>query len=210
MPQDTDRASETNSIDRRSLLRGGAALAALTGPALVAPQAHAQSASNLPPNVPEWMKEQGAPMLAPPYGLPSEYEKDVVRRYREVRVTNTAATTFAPLQDLYGIITPNGLCFARHHGGVPKIDPAQHRLVLHGLVERPLAFTMDDLVRFPSASRINFLECSGNSQLWKGVKPDFTAQQTHGLLMCCEWTGVLLSTRFEEVGVKPEGMCILA
>ena len=170
----------------------------------------AQSGANLPPKVPEWMKEQGAPILSPPYGQPSVYERHVVRRFREVRVTNTAATTFAPLQELYGIITPNGLCFERHHGGVPRINPAEHRLMIHGLVERPLMFTMDDLMRFPSVSRINFLECSGNTQNWKNVRPEFTVQDTHGLVMCCEWTGVMMSTLLEEVGISPEAKWVVA
>jgi sulfane dehydrogenase subunit SoxC len=210
MPQDADGAnSRKREVSRRAVLSGGAALSAIAGPALIPAEAGAQQA-NAPLAVPDWMKEQGAPILSPPYGLPSEYEKHVVRRYREVRATNTAATTFAPLQELYGIITPNGLCFERHHGGVPKIDPAQHRLVLHGMVDRPIAFTMDELMRFPSVSRIHFLECSGNTQNWKALKPEFTVQQTHGLVMCCEWTGVLLSTLLDEAGVRAQARWVLA
>jgi len=203
MQQDADVVPRvSDGFTRRGLLRAGAALTVLSGPA--------EAQSGVPPNVPEWMKEQGTPILSPPYGSPSEYEKHVVRRYREVRATNTAATSFSPLQELYGIITPNGLCFERHHGGAPKIDPAQHRLVLHGMVDRPLMFTMDDLMRFPSVSRIHFVECSGNTQNWKTSRPEFTAQETHGLVMCCEWTGVLLSSLLEEVGVKPEAKWVLA
>ena len=102
MPQDADRAnSRKREVSRRAVLRGGAALTAIAGPALIPAEAGAQQA-NAPLAVPDWMKEQGAPILSPPYGLPSEYEKHVVRRYREVRATNTAATTFAPLQELYG------------------------------------------------------------------------------------------------------------
>jgi sulfane dehydrogenase subunit SoxC len=196
--------------DRRAVLKVGAALSALAGGMLVPSRSIAQGTPDQRLTVPEWMTEQGRPILSPPYGMPSPYEKDVVRRYREVRATETAATTFAPLQDSFGIITPNGLCFERHHGGVPNIDPNQHRLVIHGLVERPLVFTMDELMRFPSVSRIAFLECSGNTQNWKTVRPEFGVQQTHGLLMCCEWTGVLLSTLLEEVGVRPGATWVLA
>jgi sulfane dehydrogenase subunit SoxC len=207
----TPAASEANApLARRAVLKAGAALSALAGGIFVPSRGSAESGAKLPPNVPSWTKEQGAPILSPPYGQPSEYEKHVVRRYREVRATNTAATTFSPLQDLYGIVTPNGLCFERHHGGVPKIDPGEHRLVVHGMVERPLVFTMDDLMRLPSVSRIHFLECSGNTQNWKNVKPEFTVQQTHGLVMCCEWTGVLLSTLLDEVGVKKDAAWVLA
>ena len=142
--------------------------------------------------------------------MPSPFEKDVVRRQRETRVTDTAATSFSPLQNSFGTMTPNGLCFERHHAGVPNIDPDRHRLVIHGLVERPLVFSMDDLMRFPSVSRIAFLECSGNTLNWKNVNPDFGVQQTHGLLMCCEWTGVLLSTLLDEVGIGPDAKWVLA
>jgi sulfane dehydrogenase subunit SoxC len=100
---------------RRAFLKSGAALSALAGGMLVPSMSPAQSQLT----VPEWMKHQGSPILSPPYGMPSPFEKNVVRRYREVRATDTAATTFAPLQDMYGIITPNGHCFERHHGGVP-------------------------------------------------------------------------------------------
>ena len=202
--------ADDKPTDRRSLLKAGAALSALAGGTLVPSLARAQGGGNLPPNIPAWNKEQGRPVLSPAYGLPSGYEKNVIRRERERRVTDTAATTFAPLHDMYGIITPNGLCFERHHAGVPMINPAEHRLMLHGMVDRPLVFTMDELMRFPSVSRIYFLECSGNTQTWKGVKPDWTVQQSHGLVMCCEWTGVLLSTLLEEVGVKPTAKWVLA
>jgi sulfane dehydrogenase subunit SoxC len=205
-------ASETSPDamrDRRSVLKVGAAFTAFAGGALLPAIASAQN-SGEPLAVPPWMKEQGHPILSPAYGIPSSFENNVIRRYREVRATDTAATSFAPLQDLHGIITPNGLCFERHHGGVPRIDPAQHRLVIHGLVERPLIFTLDDLMRFPSASAIHFLECSGNTLNWKGIKPEFGVQQTHGLLMCCEWTGVMLSTLLDEVGVKPQAKWVLA
>ena len=197
------------SKNRRDILRGGAALSALAGGALIPSLAQAQSGT-AQAQVPAWTREQGRPILSPAYGMPSPHEKNVIRRVREKRVTETAATTFAPLQDLYGIITPNGLCFERHHAGVPMIDPAQHRLMIHGLVQRPLVFTMDELMRFPSVSRIYFLECSGNTQTYKGVRPEWTVQQSHGLLMCCEWTGVLLSTLLEEVGVRPEAKWVLA
>jgi sulfane dehydrogenase subunit SoxC len=196
-------------LDRRGVLASGLAFSALAG-GLTAREAAASDPTNLPPNVPEWMKRQGAPILHSPYGVPSEFEREVVRRDRGPRPTNTAAASWAPLQDLYGIITPNGLCFERHHGGVPNIDPDQHRLIIHGLVERPLILTMEELVRFPAQSHIHFLECSGNTQNWRQPNPNSTVQDTHGLLMCCEWTGVPLSTLFEEVGVKPQAKWILA
>jgi len=159
---------------------------------------------NLPPHVPSWMKEQGAPILNPAYGQPSRYEKNAIRRIRGATPTQTAASSMTPLQDLHGIITPNGLHFERHHAGVPGIDPDQHRLIIHGFVDRPLIFTMGDIVRFPSESHIYFLECSGNG-LWKGNDANSTVQHTHGELSCCEWTGVRVSTVLAEAGLKARG-----
>src|SRR5258708_33493675 len=98
-----------------------------------------------------------------------------------------------PLQDSYGILTPSSLHFERHHSGVPRIDPAAHRLLLHGMVERPLMLTMDDIHRLPSVSRIHFVECSGNSSSEWGPKTAPDAQRAHGLASCSEWTAVPLS-----------------
>ncbi len=202
--------SDQQTIARRKFLAGGAALASsAASAALSATPAGAAADDNLPPRVPEWMKEQGAPILSPPYGLPSLFEKGVVRKQRTATPTQTAATTLTPLQHLTGIITPNGLHYERHHGGVPAIDPAQHRLMVHGLVERPLIFTMDDIARFPSESHVYFLECSGNGS-WSGLSEKATAQDTHGLVSCCEWTGVRLSTVLDEAGLKPEATWMLA
>lgn len=204
---DDDRPSSPH-LARRQLLRAGAMLAGGAA-GLGGRPAVAETGANLPPSVPDWMKAQGAPILSPAYGLPSPFEKDVVRRRRSMTPTLTAASSVTPLQDLFGIITPNGLHFERHHAGVPAIDPDQHRLMVHGLVERPLIFTMDDLLRFPSVSRLHFLECSGNSS-WAGQPASATAQQIHGLISCCEWTGVLLSTVLAEAGVRPGATWVLA
>jgi len=108
------------------------------------------------------MKTPGDLMGSQPYGSPSPFEKGVVKNIPTDLPQYLSASGPTPLQDLDGIITPNGLFYERHHAGVPTIDPAQHRLMLHGLVDRPLIFTMDDIRRFPSQSHIYFLECSGN------------------------------------------------
>ncbi len=157
-----------------------------------------------------WMHEQGAPVASPPYGVPSRFEKDVVRRPRVAAKLPTASSSGTPLQDLHGIVTPNGLHYERHHAGVPTIDPDMHRLLIHGLVDRPLIFTIDDILRFPSVSRLHFLECSGNTPEFRDAKPHWTPQDTHGLLSCCEWTGVPLSTLLAEVGVQPAAAWVLA
>ena len=100
--------------------------------------------------------------------------------------------------------------FERHHGGIPVIDPARHTLIVHGMVERPKKYTMADLERFPSVSRMHFIECSGNG-LTEWREPTLrTVQGTHGLTSTSEWTGVPLSTILREVGVQAGAAWILA
>ncbi|MBU3554161.1 sulfite dehydrogenase [Polynucleobacter sp. UB-Piko-W3] len=156
-----------------------------------------------------WTKTQGSTFVNPPYGLPSKYEKNVVRLLPSPAPTFLTGSR-TPLQSLHGIITPNGLVFERHHAGVPDINPDLHKLVIHGLVDRPMIFSMEDIVRFPSESRINFLECSGNSAAELKKASNQTVQQIHGLVSCCEWTGVRLSTILQECGVQPSAKWALA
>jgi sulfane dehydrogenase subunit SoxC len=114
----------------------------------------------------------------------------------------------APLQDSVGVITPSALHYIGTTRGsyVPDIDPAEHRLMIHGLVDRPLIFTMDELKRFPSVTRLHFIECAGN----RSNPRQETVQETHGMTSCAEWTGVLLSTLLEEAGVQDGGNWIVA
>jgi sulfane dehydrogenase subunit SoxC len=107
-------------------------------------------------------------------------------------------------------VTPSSLHFERHHNGVPAIDPSRHRLLVHGLVARPVLFTLDDLQRFPSVSRLAFIECAGNSrQEWRDAQ-DHTVQELHGLTSTSEWTGVKLATLLEAAGLRPEAARVLA
>jgi hypothetical protein len=158
----------SQAVTRRDVLGAAASLAG--GTALgsqAAISAAAASSDNLPPHIPDWQTKPGGEVMSPPYGVPSQFEASVVRRERSggsPYPTKQAAVSLTPLQDLHGVITPNGLHYERHHAGVPTIDPQEHRLIIHGMVERPMIFTMDDIVRFPSVSRIHFLECSGNTQ----------------------------------------------
>ena len=124
--------------------------------------------------------------------------------YPETSVSRT------PLQDSVGILTPSSLHYERHHAGVPRIDPAQHRLLIHGLVDRPLIFTMDDLKRLPSTSRIYFLECSGNTNSEWREHTAANAQVSHGLASCSEWTGVPLSLLLTECGLQPSAKWLIA
>lgn len=137
------------------------------------------------------------------------------RRSPFVRLTRVAGWTFwsyTPLDKIDGIITPSDLHFEVHHAGAPVIDPNRWTLTIHGMVERPIVLNLDDLRRFPSVSRVVFLECSGNSPIsWLGVdKPTDTAQNLVGLTSCSLWTGVPVSTLLREVGVKPGAKWALA
>jgi len=208
------RESEHLSInDRRDFLRKGVAAAAGMAATTIAGTSVASeiNKANLPPNEPAWGKQLGHGVVEYPYGSPSQYEKHVVRRTVPwLTADSIASISMTPLQDLKGIITPNGLVFERYHGGVPQVKPEEHRLIIHGLVERPIIFTMEDLMRFPSVSQIKFIECPANGGMeWKGAQME-ALQFTHGMLSCCEWTGVPLKVLLDEVGVKPEGKWILA
>jgi sulfane dehydrogenase subunit SoxC len=205
---DDNPVSEIAAPSRRRILREGGALiggAVLAGG--LAGEA-AADASNLPPNAPEWMKTPGDPMGSQLYGTPSPFEKGVVKNISKNLKQYLSASGRAPLGDLDGIITPNGLFYERHHGGVPTIDPEQHRLMLHGLVDRPLIFTMEDIRRFPSESRIHFIECSGNPVYTKPYGK--TASDIAGLLSCAEWTGVSLKLVLQEAGLQPAAKWIVA
>lgn len=144
-----------------------------------------------------------------PYGYRSPFERNVVRALSSGQQPGTGSA-HTPLQDLYGIITPAALHFERIHAGVPVIDPARHRLLVHGLVDRPLIFTMKDLERMPSVSRIHFIECAGNSGGEQDGYPGATPEESHGLLSCSEWTGVPLSILLEQTGLRPTARWILA
>jgi sulfane dehydrogenase subunit SoxC len=138
------------------------------------------------------------------YGSRSQFESEV----RWVNPTRTAS--WVPMQNGYGTITPSGLHYERHHAGIPNLDPARHRLVIHGLVDRPIKYSLADLKRFPTISRTYFMECSGTTgtELMKVTQP--TVQRTHGLVSTSEWTGVPLSTLLKQTGLKPAASWVLA
>ncbi|HCO59405.1 MAG TPA: sulfite dehydrogenase, partial [Porticoccaceae bacterium] len=164
-----------------------------------------------PPNVPAWTKSLGPGVLTKPYGEPSKHEAHVQRRTVDwLTADRIASISFTPLGDLKGIITPSGVVFERYHAGLPEINPQQHYLMIHGKVKRPIILSMDELMRFPSVSVIRFLECPANGGMeWRGAQMN-RVQFTHGMLSCCEWTGVLLSTVLEEVGLEKDARWILA
>jgi sulfane dehydrogenase subunit SoxC len=198
--------------ERRRFLSGVAktagALAAGTTGGLVAAAAGAQTIADASP---PWRKVPGAQLRA--YGQPSKWEAKVVRTVTPSfgAFAPGIGTSRTPLQLLEGTITPNGLHFERHHNGVPDIDPARHELLIHGMVKKPLVFTVGSLMRYPMVSRIMFIECAGNSGGNTLPKPpQAPVANVHGLVSCSEWTGVPLSLLLNEAGIEPGGNWLLA
>jgi sulfane dehydrogenase subunit SoxC len=159
-----------------------------------------------------WSTSLGKPVAATGYGLPSPHERNLQRRESPgLTRVSAASVSFAPLQGLFGIITPNGLHFERHHQGWQDVDPARHRLLVHGLVRTAKVYTLDDLMRLPSTSRIHFIECGANTGMEWGNVAVPTVQYTHGMLSCSEFTGVLLSTLLDDCGLdRAKGKFVLA
>ena len=190
---------------RRSLLQTafGAALASMAGAAA------ASDPDILTP--PEWSRTLGKPVASNPYGQPSVYEQNIIRRQSPgLTQTDQASVAFTPLQSTFGMITPSGLHFERHHQGWVDIDPRRHHLMINGLVEKPLVFTMEELMRMPSVSRMHFLECGANTALEWGNSAVPTVQYTHGMLSGSEWTGVPLSLLLERAGYDRSAKYLLA
>jgi sulfane dehydrogenase subunit SoxC len=179
---------------RRQLLRIGATV----GGALLAKHEGALAA--------ETPGHLGTPLG--PYGERSPFEKAV--RWRRDSKTPETGSSFTPLQDSVGTLTPSSLHYERHHAGIPDIDPARHRLVIHGMVERPLSLTVAEIRRLPSVSRTLVLECGGNSGSEWGAKTAPDVQRSYGLASCSEWTGVPLSLLLAEAGVQPSASWVIA
>ena len=195
---------------RRDFIRRAFAGAAAAGAApLALAQANPVPADGGDPNIlnlPEHTTGLGQPVVTDGYGKPSKYETNVQRRQSPgLTQTTQASVSFAPLQSLFGIITPSGLHFERHHQGWWDIDPSKHRLMLNGsdpsLMKTPKVFTMDEIMRLPSVSRIHFIECGANTAVEWGNVAVPTVQYTHGMVSCSEFTGVPLKILFDLCGV---------
>ncbi len=186
------------------------AAAATGGAALAAGAARAQAGDPAITELQEWNQFLGDGVDARPYGFPSEYEAHVKRRNVEwLTADPISSVNFTPLHELDGIITPNGLCFERHHAGIAEIDPGRHRLMINGLVDTPLVFTMQDLMRFPRENRVYFLECAANSGMeWRGAQLN-GCQFTHGMIHNVMYTGVPLRYVLDAAGVKTSAKWIL-
>jgi sulfane dehydrogenase subunit SoxC len=193
-------------MHRRALLGQGILFAGAVGVSLGGGLA---SAAAEPLTEGPWSMKVGTPI--PPYQTPSRFEAHVVRSQDNPDNLPRNSRARTPHHLLKGIITPNGLHFTICHGGVPDIDPAQHKLVIHGMVRQPLVYTLDALERYPMTSRIGFVECGGNSAPMFSNEPiQANVQALHGLSSCSEWTGVMLSTLLEEAGVDPRAKWMIA
>jgi sulfane dehydrogenase subunit SoxC len=204
----TDEPDDALLPSRRAFLKRTAAAGA---GALVADRALAANPKNLPPNVPPWTRTLGDGVATRPYGMPSKFEQHVIRRdVAWLTASRESSVSFTPLHALDGIITPNGLAFERHHGGIAEIDPEDYRLIIHGLVDKPLMLTLADLKRYPRVNRIYFLECAANSGMeWRGAQLN-GCQYTHGMVHCVEYTGVPLKLLLDEAGLKAGARWLLA
>ena len=201
---------------RRDFIRGAfAAALAGTAAAQAGAQANPVPAEGGDPNIlnlPPWSTGLGQPVVTDGYGKPSQYETNVQRRPSPgLTQTTQASVSFAPLQSLFGIVTPSGLHFERHHQGWWDVDPSKHRFMINGLVKSPRVFTMDEIMRLPSVSRFHFIECGANTGMEWGNVAVPTVQYSHGMLSCSEFTGVPLITLLQMAGADlKKGKFVLA
>ena len=201
---------EPKLASRRAVSARRSCRAAPRRSARSSPRAAESNPANLPPNVADWTKMLGEGVAARPYGKRAKYEEHIVRRdVSWLTASPQSSVSFTPLHEIDGIITPNGLCFERHHSGIAEVNPADYRLMIHGLVDKPLIFTLDDIKRMPRVNRAYFCECAANSGMeWRGAQLN-GAQYTHGMVHCVMYTGVPLKVLLNEAGLKPKAKWLL-
>jgi sulfane dehydrogenase subunit SoxC len=191
-------------INRRALLGNGITIAGGLTAAGTVTAAAAEPLTDAP-----WSLAVGETL--PAVQTPSAFEKDVTRALTNPNGEFRTSHARTPHQRLGGTITPNGLHFSINHGGIPNIDPAAHKLVIHGMVRQPLEFTLESLSRYPLVTRMAFVECAGNSAPMFAKEPlQTTVQMLHGLVSNAEWTGVPLSVLLDEAGVDPAAKWLIA
>ncbi|MFM2187900.1 MAG: hypothetical protein RIR43_2472 [Pseudomonadota bacterium] len=222
-PQGVKQVFAEAKAGRRDFIRQAFTAAAATA-ATAAGGASLAASNPVPPeggdphilNLPAHTTGLGQPVVTDGYGKPSKYESNVQRRQSPgLTQTNQASVSFAPLQSLFGIVTPSGLHFERHHQGWWDVDPSQHRLMLNGsdpsLMKTPKVFTMDEIMRMPSVSRFHFIECGANTGMEWGNVAVPTVQYSHGMISCSEFTGVPLKLLLDQCGVDyKKGRFVLA
>src|SRR4029077_2178507 len=199
-------AAGNGLLDRRTLLGRGLLLA---GAASAGVSASPTAAGAEPLPVDPWSLAPGTTI--PPYGVPPKYESKVLRTLTNPNNEPRTSQARTPHHLLNGTITPAGLHFVVSRTGFPDIDPDKHRLAIHGLVKQPLVFDLEALSRYPMVTRVNFVECGGNSApLYNKDPVQANVQAIHGLVSGSEWTGVRLSTLLEEAGIDPKAKWLLA
>ena len=190
-------------IDRRQVLKAGLGL---TAASVMSAHAATRDGIEVPTDSTKVLGSTNSPLGA---RSPFENPQRIL-----MGAPAAASASFTPLESLHGIITPADLHFERHHGGIPLVHPDDYALMIHGLVDRPLKFTLSDLKRFPAESKLYFLECSGNG--FRATLPpdqipeEVTPGQMDGLFSVSEWTGIRLSTLLKEAGVKRSASGLLA
>jgi len=202
----SENVADNGLLHRRALLTKGAVVAGIAGASL-GPGATGAAAEPL--SEPPWGLQAGED--TPAYQTPSKFAANVVRTLANPKFEPRSSLSRTPHHLLEGTRTPNGLHFTINHCGIPQIDPKLHRLLIHGLVKRPLIFSVDALLRYPMTSRAAFVECGGNSAPLFSPKPiQADVQALHGLSSCAEWTGVSLSALLDECGVDPRAKWFIA
>jgi sulfane dehydrogenase subunit SoxC len=206
---DKKSKSDLEIFDRRDFFKKTAVLGvtALAGTSLAASQDDEAIMHH-----PSWGQKWGDPVTKNRYGIPSAYEHNNTRRNTRLLASGNyrASIAVTPIHESEGIITPNGLFFSRSHGGTAHVNPNEYRLMIHGLVEKPIVLTLDQLKRYPSVTRTHFIECPANGgQEWRG--PQFNSLQfAKGFMASAEWTGVYIKTVLEDLGLKPQALWMLA
>lgn len=206
--KDWDRLVDSNNeeapLSRRRFL---ASTTAGIASALLTTQATADTLADVPP------REVGAVLSG--HGERSKFVHlamlpEAGPGMRNVDPSN-AINSKTPLGKLVGTITPTDLHYERSHSGNPDLDPAKHRLLVHGMTRKQLVFTVDDLMRMPSITRTVFIECTGNGwENWKKADPNLTVQNMYGLVSTNEWTGVPLRFLIDLVGKDRRSTWMLA
>jgi len=200
-------------LDRRSFILSGLALSS-TYPLAALSQATLEKPRSMPDNIgselPQWMKVPG--YGASEYGQPSGHEKHI-KRYLEKNTPETSIFSIwhTPIANQRGIITPSGLHFSVSHNGIPDISPEKHQLMIHGLVDKPLKFDIESLMRYPIVSNINFLECAGNTapNAVSFNALDQNCQELFGQISGSEWAGIPLKYLLQEAGLKPNAKWVI-
>ena len=209
--------TENPSVSRREFFKRTASLsAAAASVTLLSSDAMANShGGNGEKEILEhatWGQTWGDPVTKNRYGVPSQYEHNVLRRNTKLLASGNfrASIAVTPIHESMGIITPNGLFFSRSHGGTAHVNPHEFRLMIHGLLEKEIVLTLDQLKKYPSVTRTHFIECPANGgQEWRG--PQFNSIQfAKGFMSCAEWTGVYIKDIIKDLGLKPEALWMLA